>query len=101
MGEAQAAFGDSSVYIEKYMTDIRHLKCSPGEGRCIHLGERDCSSPTAANQKLVEEAPCRSISDAARNALGAAAIDLCRRVAYKSAAPSSSSTITPGQVLFY
>jgi acetyl-CoA carboxylase biotin carboxylase subunit len=86
MGEAQTAFGDASVYIEKYMIDIRHLEVQVlGDGtHIIHLGERDCSSQRR-NQKLVEEAPYVSISDATRSALGAAAIDLCRRVAYKSA----------------
>ena len=86
MAEAHAAFGDPAVYIEKYMTDIRHLEVQVlGDGAdAIHLGERDCSSQRR-NQKLVEEAPCASISDETRNALGAAAIDLCRRVAYKSA----------------
>jgi acetyl-CoA carboxylase biotin carboxylase subunit len=86
MGEAQTAFGDASVYIEKYMIDIRHLEVQVlGDGtHIIHLGERDCSSQRR-NQKLVEEAPCVSISDATRSALCAAAIDLCRRVAYKSA----------------
>lgn len=86
MGEAQAAFGDASIYIEKYLTDIRHLEVQVlGDGAdTIHLGERDCSSQRR-NQKLIEEAPCLSISDATRTALCAAAVDLCRRVAYKSA----------------
>jgi acetyl-CoA carboxylase biotin carboxylase subunit len=86
MGEAQAAFGDASVYVEKYLTDIRHLEVQVlGDGfNAIHLGERDCSSQRR-NQKLIEEAPCPSISDATRTALCAAAVDLCRRVAYASA----------------
>lgn len=86
MGEAEAAFGDASVYIEKYLTDIRHLEVQVlGDGiDTIHLGERDCSAQRR-NQKLVEEAPCTSINGATRKALGAAAVDLCRRVTYRSA----------------
>jgi acetyl-CoA carboxylase, biotin carboxylase subunit len=86
MGEAQTAFGDASVYVEKYLTDIRHLEVQVlGDGSdTIHLGERDCSSQRR-NQKLVEEAPCAAIDAATRSALCAAAVDLCRRVAYKSA----------------
>ena len=86
MGEAQSAFGDASVYIEKYLTDIRHLEVQVfGDGtRTIHLGERDCSSQRR-NQKLVEEAPCIAISDATRQALCGAAVNLCQRVAYRSA----------------
>ncbi len=86
MGEAQAAFGDPSVYVEKYLTDIRHLEVQVlGDGvNMIHLGERDCSSQRR-NQKLVEEAPCASINNETRNALCAAAVELSRRVQYKSA----------------
>jgi len=86
MGEAQTAFGDASIYIEKYLTDIRHLEVQVlGDGeRAIHLGERDCSSQRR-NQKLIEEAPCRSISEKTRSALCAAAVDLCHRVGYQSA----------------
>ena len=86
MSEAEAAFGDASVYIEKFLTDIRHLEVQVlGDGiDTVHLGERDCSSQRR-NQKLVEEAPCTSITDATRTALGAAAVDLCRRVGYRSA----------------
>lgn len=86
MSEAGAAFGDSSVYIEKYLTDIRHLEVQvlSFDSRTIHLGERDCSSQRR-NQKLVEEAPCASIDDETREALGRAAVDLCQRVGYTNA----------------
>ena len=86
MGEAQTAFGDPAIYIEKYLTDIRHLEVQVlGDGTdVIHLGERDCSSQRR-NQKLIEEAPCAAIGEATRSALCAAAIELCRRVAYTSA----------------
>ncbi len=86
MNEAKAAFGDASVYIEKYLTNIRHIEVQVlGDGsEVIHLGERDCSSQRR-NQKLVEEAPCSAISDGTRSALTAAAVAICRRVGYKSA----------------
>lgn len=86
MSEAEAAFGDPSVYIEKFLTDIRHLEVQVlGDGSgVIHLGERDCSVQRR-NQKLVEEAPCVSIDAQTREALGKAAVDLCRRVGYRSA----------------
>jgi len=86
MSEAKAAFGDPAVYIEKYLTNIRHIEVQVlGDGTdTIHLGERDCSSQRR-NQKLIEEAPCFAISEAARSALTTAAVELCRRVGYKSA----------------
>jgi acetyl-CoA carboxylase, biotin carboxylase subunit len=86
MSEAKAAFGDQSVYIEKYLTNIRHVEVQVlGDGTdVIHLGERDCSSQRR-NQKLIEEAPCSAINDGTRSALTAAAVALCRQVGYASA----------------
>jgi acetyl-CoA carboxylase biotin carboxylase subunit len=86
MGEAKAAFGDPAVYVEKYLTNIRHVEVQVlGDGaEVIHLGERDCSSQRR-NQKLIEEAPCSAISDETRSALTAAAVALCRQVGYTSA----------------
>ncbi len=86
MGEAKAAFGDPSVYIEKYLTNIRHVEVQVlGDGTdVIHLGERDCSSQRR-NQKLIEEAPCSAITEGTRSALTAAAVALCRQVGYTSA----------------
>ena len=86
MGEAKAAFGDPSVYIEKFLTNIRHIEVQVlGDGsEVIHLGERDCSSQRR-NQKLIEEAPCSAISDGTRSALTAAATAICQRVGYTSA----------------
>lgn len=84
--EAAAAFGDGSVYIEKYLTDIRHVEVQVlGDGtQTIHVGERDCS-PQRRNQKLIEEAPCSVLDEAARAALFASAIRICNHVGYKSA----------------
>lgn len=86
MGEAEAAFGDGSVYMEKYLTDIRHIEVqvlSDGENH-IHLGERDCTVQRR-NQKLIEEAPSPSISEDLRERLGQYAIQLCQNVDYISA----------------
>lgn len=86
MGEAEAAFGNSAVYVEKYLTDIRHIEVqiiSDGENH-IHLGERDCTVQRR-NQKLIEEAPSPSISDELRRLIGDYALSLCRTVGYKNA----------------
>ena len=58
MGEAAAAFGDPAIYVEKYLTNVRHIEIQVlGDGRrAVHLGERDCSTQRR-NQKLVEESP--------------------------------------------
>lgn len=86
MSEALAAFGNNAVYVEKYLENIRHVEVQVlGDGeRVIHLGERDCTTQRR-NQKLVEEAPCIFIPEDVRVALGAAAVRLCEKVAYRSA----------------
>lgn len=84
--EAKGAFGDGSMYIEKYLVNIRHVEIqilSDGDN-VLHLGERDCSSQRR-NQKLVEESPSPGLSGATRAAMGKAAVRLCRHVGYRSA----------------
>ncbi|WJY67548.1 acetyl-CoA carboxylase biotin carboxylase subunit [Corynebacterium auris] len=86
MNEAQSAFNDSSVYIERYLTDIRHIEIqvlADGEN-AIALGERDCTSQRR-NQKLIEEAPSPAIDDELRAGLQQAAINLCKEVGYTNA----------------
>lgn len=86
MNEAQSAFNDSSVYIERYLTDIRHIEIqvlADGED-AIALGERDCTSQRR-NQKLIEEGPSPAIDEELRAGLQQAAINLCREVGYKNA----------------
>ena len=86
MGEAAAAFGDPAVYVERYLTNVRHIEIqvlADGE-HVVHLGERDCSTQRR-NQKLVEEAPSPALDDALRRRIGESAVALCRRVGYKSA----------------
>ncbi len=86
MAEAEAAFGDSAVYVERYLRNVRHIEVQVlGDGEhLIHLGERDCSSQRR-NQKLVEEAPSPVLDDALRRRIGDSALALCRLARYKSA----------------
>jgi len=84
--EAKAAFNDDSIYVEKYLTEIRHIEIqvlSDGE-TVLHLGERDCSTQRR-NQKLVEESPSPALDDTMRAQMGEAAVRLCQHVGYKNA----------------
>ena len=70
--EARAAFGDDTVYLEKYLDDPRHIEFQvfgDGEGQAIHLGERDCSIQRR-HQKVLEEAPSPVISPEQRALMG-------------------------------
>ena len=70
--EAKAAFGDATVYIEKYLGDPRHIEFQifgDGKGNAIHLGERDCSLQRR-HQKVLEEAPSPAITPAERDRMG-------------------------------
>jgi acetyl-CoA carboxylase, biotin carboxylase subunit len=70
--EAKAAFGDATVYLEKYLGNPRHIEFQifgDGNGNAIHLGERDCSLQRR-HQKVLEEAPSPVLSTAERNRMG-------------------------------
>ena len=70
--EAKAAFGDATVYIEKYLGDPRHIEFQvfgDGNGNAIHLGERDCSLQRR-HQKVLEEAPSPALSKKERHRMG-------------------------------
>jgi acetyl-CoA carboxylase biotin carboxylase subunit len=70
--EAKAAFGDATVYIEKYLGDPRHIEFQvfgDGNGHAVHLGERDCSLQRR-HQKVLEEAPSPVISQEQRDRMG-------------------------------
>jgi acetyl-CoA carboxylase biotin carboxylase subunit len=85
--EAKAAFGDASLYMEKYLARPRHVEIqilADGHGNCIHLGERDCSVQRR-HQKLIEEAPSPAVTPELRERMGAAAVKLAREVDYRSA----------------
>ncbi len=85
--EAQAAFGDDRVYLEKFLPRARHIEIQILADQCgqmIHLGERDCSVQRR-NQKLLEEAPSEIVTDDLRARMGDAAIRGARAVGYESA----------------
>ncbi len=85
--EAKAAFGDSDVYLEKYLEEPRHIEfqiLADKFGNIIHLGERDCSIQRR-HQKLIEEAPSVALDDKLREKMGKAAIDIAKAVDYESA----------------
>lgn len=85
--EAQAAFGNGTVYIEKYIINARHVEVQvlfDNHGNGIHLGERDCSIQRR-HQKLIEEAPCPVIDNEVRKDMTAAALALAKSQNYTSA----------------
>ena len=85
--EALAAFGDATLYMEKYIENARHIEIqilADAHGNVVHLGERDCSTQRR-HQKLIEEAPSPFIPDWIRETLSAAAVRLARRVDYRGA----------------
>lgn len=85
--EAEAAFGNPDVYIEKYVEDPRHIEIQiigDKHGNVVHLGERDCSIQRR-HQKLIEEAPSVILTDEVRTAMGEAAVKLAKAINYDSA----------------
>ncbi len=85
--EATAAFGDGTVYVERYSDRVRHIEIqvlADGEGKTIHLGERECSIQRR-HQKLIEESPSPLIDAPARKRIGEAAVKACRAIGYRSA----------------
>ena len=82
--EAQAAFGDASLYVEKFIERARHIEIQiigDAHGNVVHLGERDCSTQRR-HQKLIEEAPSPAIDESLRQQLAEAAVKLARHVRY-------------------
>jgi acetyl-CoA carboxylase biotin carboxylase subunit len=85
--EAKAAFGDATLYIEKFIGLARHIEVQvlgDSHGRIVHLGERDCSIQRRY-QKLIEEAPSSAIDNRVRQSMSEAALRLAQGVAYRSA----------------
>ncbi len=85
--EARAAFGDPTVYMEKFLENPRHIEIqvlADGRGNAIHLGERDCSMQRR-HQKIIEEAPAPGITPAERAAIGAVCVEACKRIGYRGA----------------
>ncbi|MEM9047675.1 MAG: acetyl/propionyl/methylcrotonyl-CoA carboxylase subunit alpha [Pseudomonadota bacterium] len=85
--EAQAAFGDPAVLVEKYVTAPRHIEIqilADSHGHVVHLFERDCSLQRR-HQKVIEEAPAPGMTEAVRKAMGAAAVEAARAIGYVGA----------------
>jgi acetyl-CoA carboxylase biotin carboxylase subunit len=86
-GEAHSAFGTSEVYLERFVTQSRHIEIQilgDGEGNAVHLGERECSLQRR-QQKVVEECPSPFVSAELRARMGEAAVSLARKVSYRGA----------------
>ncbi len=85
--EAEKAFGDGSVYIEKYIQNPRHIEfqiLADSHGKVLHLGERDCSVQRR-HQKLIEETPSPFLTSDLRKRMGKAAIRAAEAAEYESA----------------
>lgn len=85
--EAQNAFGNAGVYIEKYLENPRHIEVQiigDSFGNVVHLGERDCSIQRR-HQKLIEEAPSPAINEVTRKAMGEAAVTAAKAINYEGA----------------
>jgi len=87
MREAQSAFGDARVLVEKYVNSPRHIEIqvfADTAGNVIHLNERDCSLQRR-HQKIIEEAPAPGMTTELRGRMGAAAVEAARAVGYVGA----------------
>jgi acetyl-CoA carboxylase biotin carboxylase subunit len=84
--EAQAAFGDSTVYVEKYLEAARHIEfqiAADKHGNVIHLGERDCSVQRRY-QKIIEESPSPAVDEKTRADMGAKVVKALKEVGYQN-----------------
>ena len=99
--EARNSFGDDRCFIEKFVTEPRHIEIQvlgDKHGNCIHLGERECSIQRR-HQKVIEEAPSPFLDAATRKAMGEQAVALARAVDYCSA--GTVEFIVDGERNFY
>ncbi|MDJ0821897.1 MAG: biotin carboxylase N-terminal domain-containing protein, partial [Paracoccaceae bacterium] len=99
--EAASSFGDDRIFIEKFVTQPRHIEIqvlADSHGNCIYLGERECSIQRR-NQKVIEEAPSPFLDEATRKAMGEQACALAQAVGYTSA--GTVEFIVDGDKNFY
>jgi acetyl-CoA carboxylase biotin carboxylase subunit len=85
--EARAAFGNDTVYMEKFLERPRHVEfqiIADSHGNAVHLGERDCSMQRR-HQKVIEEAPAPGITEEQRNRIGERCVKACQEIGYRSA----------------
>jgi acetyl-CoA carboxylase biotin carboxylase subunit len=100
--EAQKAFGNAGVYLEKYLTGMKHVEIqilADKHGSVVHLGERDCSVQRR-RQKLVEEAPCPILTEEVRARMGDAAVRAAKAVDYSGAGTLEFLLGADGQFYF-
>jgi len=86
-GEAQAAFGNPTVYMEKFLENPRHIEIqvlADEHRNAVYLGERDCSMQRR-HQKIIEEAPAPGITERERTRIGERCAEACRRINYRGA----------------
>jgi acetyl-CoA carboxylase biotin carboxylase subunit len=101
-GEAEKAFGNAEIYLEKYLSAPRHIEFQifgDRAGRVVHLGERECSIPRR-HQKLLEESPSPAVGDELRERMGEAAIRAARSVSYLGAGTIEFLLDSDGQFYF-
>ncbi|HKK85488.1 MAG TPA: acetyl/propionyl/methylcrotonyl-CoA carboxylase subunit alpha [Roseovarius sp.] len=99
--EAASSFGDDRIFIEKFVTQPRHIEIqvlADQHGNCVYLGERECSIQRR-NQKVVEEAPSPFLDEATRKAMGEQSCALAKAVGYASA--GTVEFIVDGEKNFY
>jgi acetyl-CoA carboxylase biotin carboxylase subunit len=85
--EAGAAFGNATVYLEKYLENPRHIEVqvlADGHKNVVHLGERDCSMQRR-HQKIMEEAPAPELTSKQRARIGERCVEACRKIDYRGA----------------
>jgi acetyl-CoA carboxylase biotin carboxylase subunit len=85
--EARAAFGNDTVYMEKFLDHPRHVEIqviADSHGNAVHLGERDCSMQRR-HQKVIEEAPAPGITEEQRQMIGERCVKACQEIGYRSA----------------
>ncbi|HLE83533.1 MAG TPA: acetyl-CoA carboxylase biotin carboxylase subunit [Thermoanaerobaculia bacterium] len=100
--EAEKAFGDGSIYLEKYLPEPRHIEFQvfgDAHGNVIHLGERECSIQRR-HQKLLEEAPSPALDAELRRRMGDSAVRLCQDVGYQNAGTIEFLLDTDGSFYF-
>jgi acetyl-CoA/propionyl-CoA carboxylase biotin carboxyl carrier protein len=100
--EGEAYFSDSSVYLERYLEDPRHVEVqvlADARGNVIHLGERDCTIQRR-HQKLVEETPSPAVTEALRARIGEIAVEAARAVRYRSAGTIEGLLSREGEYFF-
>jgi acetyl-CoA carboxylase biotin carboxylase subunit len=85
VAEARAAFGDPTVYLERFVPSARHIEVqvlADGQGRVVHVGDRDCTVQRK-HQKLIEEAPAAGLRPDVQAAIRQEAVDICRSADYR------------------